>query len=65
MTTLQQAWAQFKRERSITLCPTSLTSDYIEAQIPVAQVAAWAGNSSEVIWKHYCNVTQEYEMPTL
>lgn len=40
-------------------------SRWIEAQIPVAQVAAWAGNSSEVIWKHYCNVTQEYEMPTL
>jgi integrase len=40
-------------------------SRWIEAQIPVAQVAAWAGNSSEVIWKHYCNVTQEYEMPVL
>ena len=40
-------------------------SRWIEAQIPVAQVAAWAGNSSEVIWKHYCNVTQEYKMPTL
>jgi integrase len=40
-------------------------SRWIEAQIPVAQVSAWAGNSSEVIWKHYCNVTQEYEMPTL
>jgi integrase len=40
-------------------------SRWIEAGIPVAQVAKWAGNSSEVIWKHYCNVTQEYEMPTL
>lgn len=40
-------------------------SRWIEAQIPVAQVAAWAGNSSEIIWKHYCNVTQEYQMPTL
>ena len=40
-------------------------SRWIEANIPVAQVAAWAGNSSEVIWKHYCNVTQEYEMPVL
>ena len=39
-------------------------SRWIEAQIPVAQVAAWAGNSSEIIWKHYCTVTQEYEMPT-
>ena len=40
-------------------------SRWIEAQIPVAQVALWAGNSSEVIWKHYVNVTQEYEMPVL
>jgi integrase len=40
-------------------------SRWIEAGIPVAQVAKWAGNSSEVIWKHYCNVTQEYEMPVL
>ena len=43
----------------------SAISRWIEAQIPVAQVASWAGNSSEVIWKHYCNVTQEYEMPVL
>lgn len=40
-------------------------SRWIEASIPVAQVAKWAGNSAEVIWKHYCNTTQEYEMPTL
>jgi hypothetical protein len=52
MTTLLEAWEQFKTERAIALCPTSL-------------VANWAGNSSEVIWKHYVNVTQEYEMPVL
>ena len=40
-------------------------SRWIEAQIPVAQVANWAGNSSEVIWQHYVNVTKEYEMPVL
>lgn len=40
-------------------------SRWIEAGIPVAQVSNWAGNSSEMIWKHYCNVTQEYEMPVL
>lgn len=40
-------------------------SRWIEAGIPVAQVAKWAGNSAEMIWKHYCNTTQEYEMPTL
>jgi integrase len=40
-------------------------SRWIEAGIPVAQVANWAGNSSEIIWKHYVNVTKEYEMPVL
>jgi len=40
-------------------------SRWLEEDIPVAQAARWAGNSSEVIWKHYVNVTQDYEMPTL
>jgi integrase len=40
-------------------------SRWIEAGIPVAQAAKWAGNSSEVIWKHYVNVTKDYEMPVL
>lgn len=40
-------------------------SRWLEEKIPVAQAAKWAGNSSEVIWKHYVNVTQEYEMPIL
>ncbi len=40
-------------------------SRWIEAQIPVAQVANWAGNNSEVIWQHYVNVTKDYEMPVL
>lgn len=40
-------------------------SRWIEAKIPVAQAAKWAGNSSEVIWKHYVNVTQDYDMPIL
>jgi hypothetical protein len=37
----------------------------VEAGIPVPQVAAWAGNTSEIIFKHYCNTTKEYEMPVL
>lgn len=37
MTTLPEAWLQFKQERSITLCPTSLTSDY-------AVVEKWINN---------------------
>lgn len=40
-------------------------SGWLEAGIPIAKVASWAGNSPEVIWKHYANSTQEYKMPTL
>jgi integrase len=40
-------------------------SRWVEAGIPVAQAAKWAGNSSEMIWKYYVNVTKEYEMPVL
>lgn len=40
-------------------------SRWLEAGIPVTQVAAWAGNTSEVIWKHYANTTQEYDIPVL
>ena len=40
-------------------------SRWLEAGIPVAQAANWAGNTSEVIWKHYANNTQEYEVPVL
>ena len=40
-------------------------SRWLEEKIPVAQAAKWAGNSSEVIWKHYVNVTQDYEIPIL
>lgn len=40
-------------------------SMWLEAGIPVAQAARWAGNTSEVIWKHYANTTAEYEIPVL
>lgn len=40
-------------------------SRWLEAGIPVAQAATWAGNTSEVIWKHYANTTKEYEIPVL
>lgn len=40
-------------------------SRWLEAGIPVAQAASWAGNTSEVIWKHYANTTTEYEIPVL
>lgn len=40
-------------------------SRWLEAGIPVAQVARWAGNTAEVIWAHYANATTEYEVPVL
>jgi integrase len=46
-------------------CRHTAISQWIEAGIPVPQVANWAGNTSEVIFKHYCNTTQEYAMPEL
>jgi integrase len=46
-------------------CRHTAISRWIEAGIPVPQVASWAGNTSEIIFKHYCNTTKEYEMPVL
>jgi integrase len=46
-------------------CRHTAISRWIEAGIPVPQVANWAGNTSEIIFKHYCNTTKEYEMPVL
>lgn len=40
-------------------------SRWLEAGIPVTQAANWAGNTSEVIWKHYAGSTTEYQMPVL
>jgi len=40
-------------------------SRWIEAGIPIAQVASWAGNTADVIWKHYANTTQEYDIPVI
>lgn len=64
MRTLHRAELITNRYRPYDLRHTAI-SRWLEEKIPVAQVANWAGNSSEVIWKHYVNVTQEYEMPEL
>lgn len=53
-----------KRYRPYDLRHTAI-SGWLEAQVPVAQVAAWAGNTAEVIWKHYANTTDDYDMPIL
>jgi integrase len=60
----QQAGLIERRYRPYDLRHTAI-SRWIEAGIPVAQVAAWAGNSAEVIWKHYAGVSQDYAMPVL
>lgn len=36
---------------------------WLEAGIPVAQVAAWAGNSAQTVFQHYCAVVSKFEMP--
>jgi integrase len=64
MTELYNSGLITNRYRPYDLRHTAI-SRWIEAQIPVAQVANWAGNSSEVIWQHYVNVTKDYEMPVL
>lgn len=53
-----------RRYRPYDLRHTAITQ-WLEAGVPVAQVAAWAGNSAEVIWKHYAGASQEYQVPTL
>ena len=40
-------------------------SRWLEAGIPVTQAANWAGNTAQVIWKHYAANTTEYTMPVL
>ena len=46
-------------------CRHTAISRWIEEGIPVPQVANWAGNTNEIIFKHYCNVTQEYDIPVI
>lgn len=40
-------------------------SRWLEAGVPVATAASWAGNSSGVIWAHYAGSSNDYEMPVL
>jgi integrase len=61
---LHQAGLIKKRYRPYDLRHVAI-SRWLEAGIPVTQAAAWAGNTAQVIWKHYAANTQEYEMPVL
>lgn len=64
MQELHQAGLIKFRYRPYDLRHTAI-SRWLEAGIPVSQIASWAGNTSEVIWKHYAGTTTEYEMPDL
>jgi integrase len=61
---LHEAGLVKKRYRPYDLRHVAI-SRWLETGIPVTQAAAWAGNTSEVIWKHYAGVTQKFEMPNL
>ena len=64
MSQLHSAGLIKKRYRPYDLRHVAI-SRWLEAGIPVTQAANWAGNTSEVIWKHYAATTAEYEMPVL
>lgn len=53
-----------RRYRPYDLRHTAISA-WLEAGVPVAQCAAWAGNSAQVIWRHYAATTSTYEMPEL
>lgn len=73
------AFQSFFRRRAVQLHQAGLASHiyrpydarhtaisrWLEAGIPVTQIAAWAGNTANVIFKHYAGTTKEYEMPVL
>lgn len=64
MTEMHSAGLIEKRYRPYDLRHVAI-SRWLEAGIPVTQAAQWAGNTSEVIWKHYAGSTTDYEMPVL
>jgi integrase len=53
-----------RRYRPYDLRHTAI-SGWLEAGVPVAQIASWAGNTAEVIWKHYASTTYDHPMPVL
>lgn len=64
MKQLHEAGLIQKRYRPYDLRHVAI-SRWLEAGIPVTQAANWAGNTAQVIWKHYAANTTEYEMPVL
>lgn len=64
MNKLHEAGLIKKRYRPYDLRHVAI-SRWLEAGIPVTQAASWAGNTAQVIWKHYAANTTEYEIPVL
>lgn len=64
MNELHSAGLIEKRYRPYDLRHVAI-SRWLETGIPVTQAASWAGNTSEVIWKHYAGTTVEYSVPVL
>lgn len=64
MKQLHEAGLIQKRYRPYDLRHVAI-SRWLEAGIPVTQAANWAGNTAQVIWKHYAANTTEYEIPVL
>lgn len=64
MSSLYEQRVISRRYRPYDLRHTAI-SGWLESGIPVAQVASWAGNTAEVIWKHYASTTVEHEIPVL
>lgn len=52
------------RYRPLYNCRHTFITNCIEANVPVAQVARWVGNSPEIIYKHYCGITASHTVPT-
>lgn len=40
-------------------------SQWLHMGVSVAQCAAWAGNTAETIWEHYCGVAESCAMPVI
>lgn len=64
MANLYQQRVISKRYRPYDLRHTAI-SGWLEAGVPVAQAAAWAGNTAEIIWKHYASTTVDHQIPVL
>jgi len=53
-----------RRYRPYDLRHTAISA-WLEAGVPVAQCASWAGNGVQVLMRHYAGTTSTYDMPEL